>query len=420
MNLQKEQKSFYTLVKTKYLRNTKISELNFINYLSISNKLSYNFLLYKQNSYNFLFFLICYFKNFFSIFFYNNYIVHKKKITKSNFDKVIITWGVKENFNKSGHFFDKYSGLKSFKEKNILWIVQYNQKDLPSKIAENIIIFKQGKKKNIICILLKIFKESKTVTDFFQSLSFNSFYAVDFYYKINKEINNIFFSSISMPYEGQPFQKFFIKKFKNKKIKIEGLIHTFLQPIPFNIFYSKSNSPDFLIVSSLSQKNCLVKFMNWSKESILIKKSKRYSRIPKIEMKKKIFLPYQINNSLKLYRIFEKFIHSNKKYSLPKFEIKIHPVKVNNFQHENFKNQIYKTLNLKKKYDNKKNISIFLDYTSAIIEALERGVNIFQICTNPILHVYTPFFWKGIKVKKISSYSFEYMKIKKNTLIKMN
>ena len=223
-----------------------------------------------------------------------------------------------------------------------------------------------------------------------------------------------------MPYEGQPFQKLLIKKFKKRKIKIEGLLHTFLQPIPFNIFYSKRNSPDFLIVNSLSQKNCLVKFMNWNKESILIKKSKRYSRIPKIEMSKKIFLPYQINNSIELNRIFEKFILSNTKNSLPKFEIKIHPVKVNNFLHKNFKNQILKTLNIKKKYDNKKNISIFLDYTSAIIEALERGVNILQICTNPILHVYSPLFWKGIKVKKISNHTFEYMKIKKNTLIKMN
>ena len=130
-------------------------------------------------------------------------------------------------------------------------------------------------------------KESKSIADLFQSLSSNSFYAVDFYYKISREINKISFSSISMPYEGQPFQKFFIKKFKRRKIKIEGIIHTFLQPIPFNIFYSKSNSPDFLIVNSFSQKNCLVKFMNWNKETILIKKSKRYSRIPKIEMSKK-------------------------------------------------------------------------------------------------------------------------------------
>ena len=95
-----------------------------------------------------------------------------------------------------------------------------------------------------------------------------------------------------------------------------------MQPIPFNIFYSKSNSPDFLIVNSFSQKNCLVKFMNWNKETILIKKSKRYSRIPKIEMSKKIFLPYQINNYAKLIKIFDKFILSNKKYSLQNLKLK--------------------------------------------------------------------------------------------------
>ena len=40
MNLQIKQKNFYTLIKKNYLKNPKISELNFINYLSISNKLS--------------------------------------------------------------------------------------------------------------------------------------------------------------------------------------------------------------------------------------------------------------------------------------------------------------------------------------------------------------------------------------------
>ena len=65
MNLQIKKKNFYTLIKKNYLKNPKISELNFINYLSISNKLSYNFLLYKKNNYNFFFFVIYYFKNLF-------------------------------------------------------------------------------------------------------------------------------------------------------------------------------------------------------------------------------------------------------------------------------------------------------------------------------------------------------------------
>ena len=79
-------------------------------------------------------------------------------------------------------------------------------------------------------------------------------------------------------------------------------------------------------------------------------------------MSKKIFLPYQINNYAKLIKIFDKFILSNKKYSLPKFEIRIHPVKANNFLHKNFKNQILKILNIKKNLITKKNFYIFRLY----------------------------------------------------------
>jgi hypothetical protein len=80
-----------------------------------------------------------------------------------------------------------------------------------------------------------------------------------------------------MPFEGQLFQKYFIKKIKKqkKKIKVIGLIHTFLEPIPFNLFYNKSYSPDKLIVNSISQKECLTKYMGWNKKLIFIENSKR-------------------------------------------------------------------------------------------------------------------------------------------------
>jgi len=112
-------------------------------------------------------------------------------------------------------------------------------------------------------------------------------------------------------------------------------------------------------------------------------------------------------------------IHKN---SLPIFEIRIHPEKINDSVHKKFKRELLKIIeNNKDKFiNNKKNkISIFFGFTSAIIEALERGVKVVQISSEPILETYTPLFVNKIKCKKISQFVYEYDLVKKNSLIKM-
>ena len=55
-----------------------------------------------------------------------------------------------------------------------------------------------------------------------------------------------------------------------------------------------------------------------------------------------------------------------------------------------------------------KKTAIFFGYTSAIIEALERGANVVQICSEPILEVYTPLFTNQISCKRINEFIYSY------------
>jgi predicted transcriptional regulator len=65
-----------------------------------------------------------------------------------------------------------------------------------------------------------------------------------------------------------------------------------------------------------------------------------------------------------------------------------------------------------------KKFSIFIGSTSAVIEALVRGVNVMHITQNPIFDVYTKKLWPNIKVEKISHYTYKYSTNKKNNFIK--
>ena len=71
------------------------------------------------------------------------------------------------------------------------------------------------------------------------------------------------------------------------------------------------------------------------------------------------------------------------------------------------------------KNNNKKKISFFIGSTASIIECLERNISAIHICSDEILDLYHPRFWKPLSVKKLSECVFEYQLPEKGKLIKI-
>lgn len=418
--LEENQKEILDKIKKRLILNKTSSEFDVFRYLSNSNKLSFTQLqFYLNKKYLFKYFFVC-LKNFFSFFFYYDYKLYGTSIEK-NYDEVIISWGTFNDFDDQGNFFDRYCGKNSLKKKKVLWIVQYEDTILPKKTSQNVILFKKSNKKTIHLNFLLFFTHLQIKFFSFKNFSSSSLYALLFYNKVGSILKNVSIKKLTIPYEGQLFQKFIIKKFREKDIKITGILHTFLQPIPFNLFFEKTVCPDVIHVNSISMKNCLIKHLNWKKNNILIKKSTRFFRKDKVDMKKKLFFPYEIPDIKKIEKVFKNFVVLYKNKIDLNLDVKIHPVKIKDKSHLNLKKKILDILKKNKKHNKKidKNVSVFFEYTSSIIEALERGTKVIQICTEPTLQVYTPYIYKGVSVKQINKNIFEYNKIKSNSLIRM-
>ncbi len=420
--LEISQTKFYNIIKKNLILKCTNPELNIFSYLSNSEKFSFikmQNIIFKRSLLKLTF---IYLKNILSFFYHYKFNLYKGNIKKDN-KKLIITWGKLKDFNTNGEFTDRYLGMKSNREKKTLWIVQFDEQLLPKKIDKNIIILKQNEKKSFhFFYIISIFKNIKKKLLFFNSLSSSTFYALNFYDKINKEIKHNKISEVLMPYEGQLVQRYFIKKIKKQNMDITGYIHTYPQPIPFNLFNHDLCSPQKLIVSSKSLKNTLINFFNWNKNQITIENSPRFFRDKKNNMEKKIFLPYQINESEKLLSLFIEYLKKNNNSKLPVFEIMIHPAKINDAKHQLFKQKLERIINNSQiKFNNsqKNKTSIFFGYTSAIIEALERGTKVIQICSEPILEVYTPLFVNGISCERINQFIYAYT-IKKKKFFNTN
>tara|TARA_B100001123_G_C15320634_1_gene1027764 strand:+ start:2050 stop:3393 length:1344 start_codon:yes stop_codon:yes gene_type:complete len=372
-----------------------------------------------HRKFSFKYFFII-FKHLFSIATLYNFKTIKKNNSqlKNDYEKLIVSWGQKKDFNEEGSFLDRKFKISSKENKNILWFLNYMDDEIPAKFDENVIIFYRDKKKfkyNFIyflkIIFISIFKNRRSLFKVLHELSLQSQYAREVSEIINKIVLSNKFRSVIMPYESQPFQNKVFQEIKknNKSIKTIGY-NAVTQAFPSHNIY-RSGAPDTLFVHGLSEINHLEKKLGWPKEKLKLIPSLNFKQEEESFFQSKIFLPFSIMSESILITEFENFLKNQKKESLNLFEIRNHPYMSKSKRHIKFIKSIKNIINKNsdKFSANSKNFtSIFFCETYAVIEALERGAEVIHICSDPIFQSYTKEFWPSINVTQISKYVFAY------------
>ena len=137
-------------------------------------------------------------------------------------------------------------------------------------------------------------------------------------------------------------------------------------------------------------------------------------------MGNKVFLPYDFDKPKKIINSLNDLI-DYKKLNFSNLEIRNHPSCLKSKKHLNLIkliNETIKNKTFKKKI--RKNFSIFIGATGSIIEALERNLDVYHICENPVLESYSKKIWKHIDAKRLGQNLFNYKKINNHKLIIFN
>ncbi len=268
-------------------------------------------------------------KDLISASYFNNYKIITKK--KFKYNKVILTWGFRENFKKNGVYEDKYFNLRSNETKKLLWVIIYMDKSLPQLVKNNILLIQPKSKKkisfkSILNIFCKNFKYIfKDLNYFFFSISSHNFFSeimLEIFNKnIKKDINQII-----MPYEGQPFQNQILKYFnEQKKIESIGYIHAPPPSFPTN-YIKKKFSPSQIIVNGSDQALFFQK-IGWKKKQIKLRPSKRFIREKKI-FRNRIFLPIYLKSANNVVNSLKDLI-KKKNIDISNYSILNHPASKN-------------------------------------------------------------------------------------------
>ena len=152
-----------------------------------------------------------------------------------------------------------------------------------------------------------------------------------------------------------------------------------------------------LIVNGKSQYNCFTSSLGWNKKIVKILPSMRFIK-EKNDMKKSIYLPLAFKSKEKIIFLIKTLLDETK-LNIANFKIKNHPGAANSNSHKDLIAKIKKIKQKNKFSKTYSKSSIFIGSSGAIIEALERGNHVFQICENPIFESYSDKLWKGLKSK---------------------
>lgn len=359
-------------------------------------------------------FFIASIKDFIKLFFLAELRI-KNLNTDKKFKKIVVNWGKFENFSKKGEFFDKHFNVWSNKCPEVLWYIIYMDERLPKRINKNITLVHKGRNKFSFKTIKRVINtiiKKKTLKYFNQEISelsiFATFIGENFSNLIHRDLKKVL-----MPYEGQPFQNSIFLKIhkKNKKTLTVGYIHSFPIGLPTNLM-RREGFPKKIIINSKAQQFCLSKFFGWKKKQMHLLPSSRLLMNSKLKMKNMIFLPIQFRNQRFIINQFKELIRI-KNLNLSKFKIKNHPICLSSSKHLLLIKKLSKLIsNTKHEKNYHKNLSIFIGPTGSVIEALERNIEVFQICEIPILEAYNDKIWKYIKYKNFNNFIFEYFKIK--------
>ena len=360
------------------------------------------------------------FKNILAIASHAKYIEIKKQNFFKKYDILVISWAFKKNFQADGSYHDRYFDENSKDLPNSHWILISMDGYIPKNLNENITLLK--KKEGIFkyhffsfikILITTIFDCRFSPRKIYHYLFLPSYFAKIVSRVVIKEIKKNGCKAILLPYEGQPFQNnvFLNAKKFNKKIVTIGYLHSLLTPLPCELIY-RSGAPDLLLVHGESQIKILQTILNWPKSKLLLIDSLRFRLNDSNSLSNKIFLPMIILNANLYIDEFKKLLVNSPVNYFSRFDIKNHPVMMNSKKHLYLKRELENIMDL---YNNRftntssnKNISIFFGITATIFEALEKGLNVIHICSDPVFESHSEKIWPNLKVKQISKFIFDY------------
>ena len=162
---------------------------------------------------------------------------------------------------------------------------------------------------------------------------------------------------------------------------------------------------------------------NWPLETVTVIKSLRYNEASSKNYNNEILLPYSFENPDRILESFRIVVERSLLCDAHLWRVRNHPVQYESAVHLNLEeslNQIIRSACVTGLgHDSSIKRTVMIGATAAILEALEQGLEVIHIVSNPLLEAHSSSIWRCMDVERLGEYVFLYRMNEVGKYIKM-
>ncbi len=339
-------------------------------------------------------------------------------------DRLIVSWARREDFTAGGAYMDRYFCTSAHESARSLWLLIAASPGISELSDPNVRLIRRAPEAPRFDLGHLARSAIARVTDECElgassnskhngKLSATQDFARFVAAVVMMELKRGRFRSVLLPYEAQPFQHAIFRATKSFDTRIQtiGYLHSVLPPVPTDLIY-REGAPDRLLVHGAGQRLILCGRLGWPETAVETIPSLHYRGTSSAEFGGQVFLPYSFADESVVVKALEAYLAGAGRASLPVLTLRNHPMMGASKKHLRLMSRLDAVLSryADRSSDNisPRRLSVFVGATAAVIEALERGVDVVHICGDPLLEAYHPDLWDALEMEPLGERCFRY------------
>ena len=349
----------------------------------------------------------------------------------SGYDHLVVSWALESDFKNNGSYVDRYFKTCNRDTPRSLWLLISLDGYSPANVDKNIRVFRRnpGATRYYIGFLMRrvyaaIISAHGNLKRAVHSCSATSVFAEIVADLFRNYLPGTSFRSVIVPYEAQPFQHAIFREAKrfSRQIETVGYLHSALAALPTD-FIRRRNAPERLLVHGIGQRRTLEAYLGWKSNSVQVIPSLRYRWNSSSNMGGFVFLPYSFGKEDAILKAFKGFLTCSAEGSLVHLTVKNHPVMDASSRHRRLVRKLSAMIaQFSGKFSEAspgKALSVFIGATASVLEALERGIGVVHICSDPVFESHSETLWPLLEVHAICKNVFRYLLRKPSSYVQL-
>jgi hypothetical protein len=336
----------------------------------------------------------------------------------AGFELLVLSWCRNTDFTADGEYRDRYFRTSSRATPRALWLTLATDEHRVAKRDRNVqVLHKRADAARFSpALLAREFTRSLRrgrADGRLPALSGTVTHAERIIEAVRATLRAGSFRALVLPYEAQPFQQGLLRECKRvaPDLRTVGYLHSALPPLPADLAF-REGAPDVLLVHGSGQIDILERELGWPRERLRAVPALRFRADDESSLAGFVFLPMNFAAPETIVKEFRAFVAAAPAGSLAPLAVRNHPVMRESRRHLQLQEELEAILRGHADRfgdaSGAEPLSVFIGATAAIVEALERGVAVVHICSQPLTEAHTPDVWRGFEVERLGKCLFRY------------